>query len=116
MAAKVDPAALQDGYHMPFDPQPSLQGELIELRPLREDDFDALYAVASDPLFWELHPDPDRYTLDVFTVFFREAMARGGALLAIDRRDGRVIGSSRFHGYDAGTSEDGGPAIRRRSP
>jgi N-acetyltransferase len=90
---------------MSFDTQPVLRGTLLELRPLREDDFDALYAVASDPLIWELHPDPDRCTLEVFTVFFREAIERRGALVALDLRDGRVIGSSRFHGYDAGRSE-----------
>ena len=33
-------------------------------------------------------------------VFFREALKSGGALIAIDSKDGRVIGSSRFHGYD----------------
>ncbi len=37
--------------------------------------------------------------------FFREALAFGGALLARDARDGRVIGSSRFHGYDQQASE-----------
>jgi len=90
---------------MPFDLQPDLQGELLVLRPLRQDDFDALYAVASDPLIWELHPSPDRYKLDVFTEFFREAMESGGALIALDARYGRVIGSSRFHGYDEAKSE-----------
>ncbi len=41
----------------------------------------------------------------MFTTFFREALASGGALLARDARDGRVIGSSRFHGYDQEASE-----------
>lgn len=90
---------------MPFDLQPVLKGELLELRPLRQDDFPALYAVASDPLIWELHPSPDRHQPDVFKEFFREAMESGGALMALDVRDGRVIGSSRFHGYDPDTSE-----------
>ena len=90
---------------MPFDLQPTLQGELLELRPLRQDDFPALYAVASDPLIWELHPSPDRYKPDVFKEFFREAMESGGALIALDARDGQVIGSSRFHGYDEEKSE-----------
>ncbi len=91
---------------MSFDLQPTLKGTLkgtlLELRPLRQDDFPALYAVASDPLIWELHPSPDRYKPDVFKEFFREAMESGGALIA---RDGRVIGSSRFHGYDEEKSE-----------
>ncbi len=85
---------------MPFDLQPVLKGELLELRPLRQDDYPALYAVASDPLIWELHPSPDRYKPDVFKEFFREAMESGGALIALDASDGRVIGSSRFPGYD----------------
>jgi RimJ/RimL family protein N-acetyltransferase len=90
---------------MSFELQPTLTGELIELRPLRQEDFDALYAVASDPLIWEQHPCHDRWQPDVFRAFFREAMESGGALVALDRPDGRVIGSSRFHGYDVERSE-----------
>lgn len=85
---------------MPFDPQPVLKGELLELRPLREEDYQDLYGVAADPLIWEQHPNSDRYKEEVFKEFFREALASGGALVALDLNDGRVIGSSRFHGYD----------------
>ncbi len=85
---------------MSFDSQPVLKGELLELRPLRAKDFDDLYAVASDRLIWELHPMSDRYKLEVFTEFFRDALASGGALVALDSRSGRIIGSSRFHGYN----------------
>jgi N-acetyltransferase len=88
-----------------FELQPTLKSELLELRPLRADDFDALYAVASDPLIWEQHPNSDRYQADVFRKFFDEAMQSGGALVAIDRRDNRIIGSSRFHCYDLVRSE-----------
>jgi RimJ/RimL family protein N-acetyltransferase len=90
---------------MSFDLQPVLTGTLLELRPLRDDDFAALYAVASDPLIWELHPNRDRCQPDVFREFFREGMQSGGALIALDARDGRVIGSSRFHGYDDAAGE-----------
>ena len=90
---------------MPFDLQPHLTGELLELRPLAAEDFRDLYAVAADPLIWEQHPCSDRYQEDVFKVFFREALESGGALIATDAKDGRVIGSSRFHGYDAAKSE-----------
>jgi RimJ/RimL family protein N-acetyltransferase len=82
---------------MPFELQPILKSEILELRPLRADDFEALYAVASDPLIWEQHPNSDRYKPDVVRRFFDEALESGGALLAIDRKDDRVIGSSRFH-------------------
>ena len=84
---------------MPFELQPILKGEILEVRPLRADDFEALYEVASDPLIWEQHPDSDRYKLDVFRKFFDEALQSGGALVVIDRKNNRVIGSSRFHGY-----------------
>jgi RimJ/RimL family protein N-acetyltransferase len=90
---------------MPFELQPILRGELIELRPLRAEDFPALYEVASDPLIWEQHPAGDRYKEEVFQEFFRDALASGGALAAIDRETGRVIGSSRFLAYDEGQSE-----------
>ena len=88
-----------------FDLQPILKGELLRLRPLRPDDWDDLYAVASDPLIWEQHPASDRYKDEVFRGFFREALESGGALIAIDSKDGQVIGSSRFHGYDSEKSE-----------
>jgi RimJ/RimL family protein N-acetyltransferase len=90
---------------MSFDLQPVLKGELLELRPLRPDDFDALFAVAGDPLIWEQHPASDRYKPEVFRNFFDEALSSGGALIATDVRNGRVIGSSRFHGYDEAKSE-----------
>jgi RimJ/RimL family protein N-acetyltransferase len=85
---------------MPFDPQPILRGALVTLRPLRADDRDALYAVASDPLIWEQHPDRTRSEPAGFQVFFRQALESGGALLAIDNATGAVIGSSRYHGFD----------------
>ncbi len=90
---------------MPFDFQPVLKGKLLELRPLRADDFDDLFAVARDPLIWEQHPAKDRYQQEHFRIFFREALESGGTLVAIDTRDGRIIGSSRFHAYDEDRSE-----------
>jgi RimJ/RimL family protein N-acetyltransferase len=90
---------------MSFELQPTLNGELVHLRPLRPEDWDDLCAVASDPLIWEQHPINDRYRVDVFRGFFREALESGGALIVIDSKDGRVIGSSRFDGYDEDKSE-----------
>jgi len=90
---------------MPFDLQPHLTCDLLELRPLRALDFPVLYAVAADPLIWEQHPASDRYRREVFESFFRDALASGGALIAVDRERGCVIGSSRYHGYDEAASE-----------
>jgi len=86
---------------MSFDRQPVLRGELLELRPLRADDFSELHRAASDPLIWEQHPEPDRWTEPVFRAYFDDGLASGGALVAIDRSNGKIVGSSRFHGFDA---------------
>ena len=90
---------------MSFDLQPVLEGDLVRLRPLRADDWDSLYGVAADPLIWEQHPCNDRYKEEIFREFFREALECGGALLVMDAKDDRVIGSSRFDRYDQEKSE-----------
>ena len=84
---------------MEFDRQPHLVGDLLELRPLRPDDWDVLFAVASDPLIWAGHPQRDRYTEPVFREFFQGAIDSGGALVAIDRATGLIIGSSRYNWF-----------------
>jgi RimJ/RimL family protein N-acetyltransferase len=90
---------------MTFDLQPVLRGDLLTLRPLRQDDCDDLRAAAADPLIWEQHPDKTRSDPEGFKKFFQEAMASGGALIAIDNATGAVIGSSRYFGYDAAADE-----------
>jgi len=90
---------------MPFDLQPVLQGDLLQLRPLRPEDFADLYGVASDPLIWEQHPIKDRYKETVFRGFFRESLEAGGTLIVIDTNGDKIIGSSRFHGLDKDKSE-----------
>jgi RimJ/RimL family protein N-acetyltransferase len=83
-----------------FDRQPALQGTLVELRPLRPSDFEALYAAASDPLLWEQHPESDRYKREVFEKFFEKAMESKGALAIVDPKTGRIIGTSRYYNYN----------------
>ncbi|HVB38466.1 MAG TPA: GNAT family N-acetyltransferase [Vicinamibacterales bacterium] len=83
-----------------FDLQPTLRGQLVELRPLRAEDYDDLYAVASDPLIWEQHPARNRHEDAVFRTFFQEGLASGGAFVVTDVATGKVIGSSRYYGYD----------------
>lgn len=90
---------------MTFDLQPTLTGTLVELRPLCPDHFDALFAVASDPLIWEQHPASDRYQPEVFRQFFQSALDSGGAFVVIDRASGSIIGSSRYYGYNEQKSE-----------
>ena len=81
---------------MALDRQPRLTGDLVELRPATPDDFDALFAVASDPLIWEVHPAHDRWQEPVFRRFLADGLASGGMLVALDRATGAVIGSSRY--------------------
>ncbi len=80
--------------------QPHLIGKLIELRPLKRDDFSDLYQAAADPLIWEQHPEPDRYTRDVFKKYFDGGIESGGAFVVIEKRTGKIIGSSRFYNSD----------------
>lgn len=100
-----------------MDRQPVLEGERLELRPLRESDWDALFAVASDPQVWALHPAHDRWQEPVFREFFDDAMANEGALVVIDKVSGDLVGSSRFQGYDpadGGSVEIGWTFLARR--
>lgn len=84
-----------------FEFQPSLENEFVKIRPLKENDFEALYIVASDPLIWEQHPNPDRYKRPVFENFFKGAIESGGAFLVMDTQSGEVIGSSRFYDFNS---------------
>ncbi len=81
---------------MNLDRQPTLEDELVRLRPLAESDVELLYEVARDPLIWEQHPS-DRYQRAMFDDFFRDAIDSKGALLILDKATGQAIGSSRFN-------------------
>jgi RimJ/RimL family protein N-acetyltransferase len=83
-----------------FELQPHLVGHLLELRPLRPEDWESLFAVASDPMIWEQHPAYDRYQEAVFQEFFQGALDSGGAFVAIDRTTQKIVGSSRYFGFD----------------
>ncbi|RYG12206.1 MAG: N-acetyltransferase, partial [Chitinophagaceae bacterium] len=82
---------------MNFDLQPTLENDLITVVPLHESDFEQLYAVASDPLLWEQHPNKDLYKREVFENFFKGAMESKGAFIVYDKATGNVAGSSRYY-------------------
>lgn len=86
---------------MSFDAQPTLIGHTVSLRPLAADDFEALYAAASDPLVWEQHPARNRHERDAFSAYFSDTLASGGALAVLDR-SGTIIGTSRFQVWTPG--------------
>ena len=89
-----------------LDRQPRLEGARYLLRPLAAEDWDALYAIASDPAVWEQHPMQDRWRQDVFRDFFDDALARGGALAIIDKDRGEIIGSSRFQALKSAEEDE----------
>lgn len=84
-----------------MDRQPVLEGERLLLRPLRPEDWDALYAVASDPEIWALHPAHDRWQEPVFRAYFADALAQGGAVAVIDEASGEIVGSSRWQNHES---------------
>lgn len=84
-----------------FDLQPVLENDTVLLQPLQEEDFEALYQVASDPKIWEQHPNKDRWKKDVFQVFFEGAMQSKGAFKIIDKTKGQIAGSTRVYDYNA---------------
>ena len=76
--------------------QPVLSDDLVTLRPMAAADRAPLFAVASDPQIWALHPAHDRWERAVFDPFFEEGLASNGGLTVIDTATGAVIGSSRY--------------------
>lgn len=79
-----------------FDYQPSLRGELIEMRPAEENDFEPLFSVASDPEIWAQHTVRDRWRREVFRANFDDALSDRGGLVAIERSSGEIVGFSRY--------------------
>ena len=86
---------------MKFSIQSRLKTQNVKLVPLQTDDFEQLFAVASDPLVWEQHPNKDRYKREVFENFFQGAMESGGAFKIVEQNIGEVAGSTRFYDYNA---------------
>jgi RimJ/RimL family protein N-acetyltransferase len=83
---------------MPFVLQPtSLHDDLIKIVPLEENDFEKLYEVASNPLVWEQHPNPNRYKRAVFENYFKGAIESKGAFLILDAVTNETVGCSRYY-------------------
>ncbi len=78
-----------------MDLQPLLENELVQIRPLAQQDLEPLFAVAKDPKIWEQHPCK-RYLRTKFNSFFEEFIKSKGALILIDKKSRAIIGSSRF--------------------
>ena len=85
---------------MSIDIQPVLQNDNIILYPLRNEDFEELYAVASDPKVWEQHPSKDRWQREIFQTFFEGALQSKGAFRIVEKATGKTIGSTRFYDHN----------------
>lgn len=85
--------------------QPTLIGPTVTIRPITSEDWPELFAAASDPEIWKLHPRSNRYTEPAFREYFDSAVASKMAFVFVDRATGRLIGSSRYHGYEPAFSE-----------
>ena len=87
------------------DFQPTLVGPTITVRPIAAGDWTELFAAGSDPEIWKVHPVPDRYTEAGFRKFFDSAVGSKMAFVFVDRATNRLIGSSRYYGYEPEKSE-----------
>ncbi len=86
---------------MNFNMQPThLKNEIVKLVPLQESDFERLFVVASNPLVWEQHPNPNRYKKEIFRNYFDGAMLSKDAFIILDAQTNQVIGSSHFYDID----------------
>lgn len=83
-----------------FDFQPTLEGDRVLVRPVTPTDWLPMFDAASDPKIWEQHPARDRYEEETFRRYFDDAIASAAAFTFVDRENGNVFGSSRYHGLD----------------
>jgi RimJ/RimL family protein N-acetyltransferase len=88
-----------------FDFNPTLEGARVIVRPIATKDWTSMFAAAADPEIWKQHPATDRFTEPVFREYFDGAIDCGSAFAFVDRKSGKIIGSSRYHGLDSVNSE-----------
>ena len=87
------------------DFQPTLIGPTVIVRPVTVADWVELFDAGSDPEIWKVHPRFDRYTEPVFREYFDGAVDSKMAFVFVDRSTNRLIGSSRYYGYEPECSE-----------
>jgi N-acetyltransferase len=87
------------------DFQPTLVGLAITIRPVATTDWTELFAVGFDPKIWEVHPVRDRHTEAGFRKYFDGAIKSKMGFVFVDRATRKLIGSSRYYGYEPEISE-----------
>ena len=83
----------------PPDFQPTLMGSNLIARPMVASDWTEMFAPGSDPKIWEVHPVRDCYTEPQFRKFLDGAVNSKRGFAFVDRKSGRLIGSSRYYGF-----------------
>ncbi|NWC00028.1 GNAT family N-acetyltransferase [Pseudomonas gingeri] len=80
-----------------LDYQPVLVGPTLLLKPLKQDDFEALYEAAKDPEIWAGHPAKERYKKPEFEAYFSTLLSTKKALAVHDASSARMVGTSSFY-------------------
>lgn len=79
---------------------PTLEGEHVLLRPMERDDGPAIVEAASDGKLWELFythvPSSDEIETWLNTAMEQKSFGRSMPFIVIDKRDGRLVGSTRY--------------------
>ncbi len=78
----------------------TLSNDLVKLIPMIKNDFEWVFAAASDPEIWAQHPDSNRYTPVGFTRYFQKLIDTDIPYLIIDSKTEQVIGATSFYHYD----------------
>jgi N-acetyltransferase len=80
--------------------QPVLEGEHVLLRPMEREDGPAIVEAASDGKLWELFythvPSSDEIETWLNTAIEQKSYGRSMPFVVIDKRDGKLVGSTRF--------------------
>lgn len=76
-----------------------LENSTVKLVPLTNNDFEPLYAIASDPAIWQQHPSKDRYKREIFQQYFDSAIFSNSAFLILDKLTNAAIGSTRYYDF-----------------
>lgn len=80
--------------------QLALEGKHVLLRPMMREDGPAIVEAASDGRLWELFythvPSSDEIETWLDTAMAQKAYGRSMPYVVIDRRDGRLVGSTRY--------------------
>lgn len=78
-----------------------LSNNLVKLIPMIKEDYNWIYAVASDPSIWEQHPDNKRYTPIGFTKYFKKLLDTDIPYIILDINTEQVIGATSFYQFNS---------------